>query len=239
MRTKKFLLIGLSAMMLSACGSSASGDGSGLFGEIPGIYRSEFKKIADDVKEIQKEMEKGNSEEAMKALELMAQAAQKATEQSTPIAEAMVGKSIECTMSEAVPCKVVDFKVTKVKLPKFEFANLSDLTLKADLTVVMTDTLKSAYLKFCYLLSDGKEDFKYGWISMSNPKISMFEDNPVMLPGDTLTTQLSIYEPSIPLALINRCNLIRFIANSEYEAVGNAIESKKKQWKLDAEKDWE
>lgn len=74
---------------------------------------------------------------------------------------------------------------------------------------------------------------------MPNPKIGMFEDNPVMLPGDTLTTKLSFNEPSIPLSLINRCNLVRFVADSEYEAAANEIESKRKQWKLDAEKDWE
>ena len=234
------------ALFITSCGGNSSGlgGGDGIFGEIPGIYRNEIKKIADDMKDIQEEVRDDQSakglEKALTALAMLREAVEKAKEEATPIADNMIGVDIDNTVAEGLPYKVDSFKISKVTLPKMSMSGkLGGVRIKADLTLVLTTPVEGRSFLVYYAISDGNEDFYYGTASVQHPKIGLFEKNPVMPSGDILKTHCYLSEPEIPLELIDKCNVIRFISKDDYSSLSEELKDKRKQWKKDAEKDWD
>lgn len=230
-------------LLFSSCGSN-EGNKDGLFGEIPRIFTNEIKGISAEVKSIQEKAENESNkakalEIAMQALGLYEGAIQEATTKSAPIAESMQGKNVNNTVSKNVPYKVESFNVSKVFLPKFDLKGMSDFILRSDVKFVLTDTIKDRNLIAYYAISNGSEDFYCGRMVVSHPRIVILNTNPIMLPGDTLTTEYDLKTPDIPIDLLEECNTIRFLDKQEYETVKSTVDAKADQWKTEAKKDWE
>ena len=230
-------------LLFSSCGSN-EGSKEGIYGEIPRIFTNEVKGISAEVKSIQQEAEKESNdgkalEKALSAMGLLQGAIQEATTKSAQIAEDMKGKEIRNSVSEKAPYKVESFNVVNVKLPEFSLKGMSDFILRSDVKFVLTDTIKDRNLIAYYAISNGSEDFYCGRMVVSHPRIVILNTNPIMLPGDTLTTEYDLKTPDIPVALIEECNIIRFIDKEEYETVKSTVDAKADQWKAEAKKDWE
>lgn len=230
-------------LLFSSCGSN-EGSKEGIYGEIPRIFTNEVKGISAEVKSIQQEAEKESNdgkalEKALSAMGLLQGAIQEATTKSAQIAEDMKGKEIRNSVSEKAPYKVESFNVVNVKLPEFSLKGMSDFILKSEVKFVLTDTIKDRNLIAYYAISNGSEDFYCGRMVVSHPRIVILNTNPIMLPGDTLTTEYDLKTPDIPLNLLEECNTIRFLDKQEYETVKSTVDAKADQWKAEAKKDWE
>ena len=230
-------------LLFSSCGSN-EGSKEGIYGEIPRIFTNEVKGISAEVKSIQQEAEKESNdgkalEKALSAMGLLQGAIQEATTKSAQIAENMKGKEIRNSVSEKAPYKVESFNVVNVKLPEFNLKGMSDFILKSEVKFVLTDTIKDRNLIAYYAISNGSEDFYCGRMVVSHPRIVILNTNPIMLPGDTLTTEYDLKTPDIPLDLLEECNTIRFLDKQEYETVKSTVDAKADQWKAEAKKDWE
>lgn len=230
-------------LLFSSCGSN-EGSKEGIYGEIPRIFTNEVKGILTEVKSIQQEAEKESNdgkalEKALSAMGLLQGAIQEATTKSAQIAENMKGKEIRNSVSEKAPYKVESFNVVNVKLPEFNLKGMSDFILKSEVKFVLTDTIKDRNLIAYYAISNGSEDFYCGRMVVSHPRIVILNTNPIMLPGDTLTTEYDLKTPDIPLDLLEECNTIRFLDKQEYETVKSTVDAKADQWKAEAKKDWE
>lgn len=230
-------------LLFSSCGSN-EGSKEGIYGEIPRIFTNEVKGILTEVKSIQQEAEKESNdgkalEKALSAMGLLQGAIQEATTKSAQIAEDMKGKEIRNSVSEKAPYKVESFNVVNVKLPEFNLKGMSDFILKSEVKFVLTDTIKDRNLIAYYAISNGSEDFYCGRMVVSHPRIVILNTNPIMLPGDTLTTEYDLKTPDIPLDLLEECSTIRFLDKQEYETVKSTVDAKADQWKAEAKKDWE
>lgn len=230
-------------LLFSSCGSN-EGSKEGIYGEIPRIFTNEVKGISAEVKSIQQEAEKESNdgkalEKALSAMGLLQGAIQEATTKSAQIAENMKGKEIRNSVSEKAPYKVESFNVVNVKLPEFSLKGMSDFILKSEVKFVLTDTIKESNLIAYYAISNGNEDFHCGRMFVKHPRNGTLTESPTMLPGDTLTIKYDLETPDIPVALIEECNIVRFIDKEEYETVKSTVHAKADQWKAEAKKDWE
>ena len=242
------------AMAMVACGGNS---GSGIFGEMPNIYREKIVEFALKGKSMAEDVKDCSHEEALDMLEEMREYVETVNEEIktelTPHIDELKGTSIPCEVSDSVPYTLVgDMTITDVTLPKLKLTSSSKpLALHVEGAVVCTDTIyeyneyfgKSVYMLMStsdgeyvknmttYAEHEGERHFVIADASWGGTY-----EKACLFPGDTLKMKFKIEEEDMPIDIVNKCEKLHFVTKSVYDAEKKIIDDKKEAWeKLIAE----
>ena len=204
-----------------ACGGNS---GSGIFGEMPNIYREKIVEFALKGKSMAEDIKDCSHEEALAMLEEMREYVETVNEEIktelTPHIDELKGTSIPCEVSDSVPYTLVgDMTITDVTLPKLKLTSSpKPLALHVEGAVVCTDTIyeyneyfgKSVYMlmstsdgEYVKSMTTGAEYKGERHFVIADASWGGTYEKACLFPGDTLNMKFKIEEEDM-LAVVGR-----------------------------------
>lgn len=246
----KVLCLIAGAMAMVACGGNS---GSGIFGEMPNIYRSKIAEVSAKGKSVCEGINNSSIEDGQAAIkeleEYMKTVKEEIKTELTPHIDAIKGTSIPCEVSDSLPYTLAgNLTITEVTSPYMKLTGLTPLSIHVEGAVVCKDTIYGYTGQEVYMLissNDGE------YVKSMSPYASYSGENHFVIaesswggtyeqsclfPGDTLRLRFKFSDEDMPIDIVNKCEKLHVVTESVYDAEKKIIDDKKEAWeKLIAE----
>ncbi len=240
----KVLCLIAGAMAMVACGGN---NGSGIFGEMPSIYRSKIAEVSAKGKSVYEGINNGSIEDGQAAIkeleEYMKTVKEEIKTELTPHIDAIKGTSIPCEVSDSLPYTLAgNLTITEVTSPYMKLTGLTPLSIHVEGAVVCKDTIYGYTGQEVYMLissNDGeyvKSMSPYANYSGENHFViaesswgGTYEQS-CLFPGDTLKLRFKFSDEDMPIDIVNKCEKLHVVTESVYDKENDAINEKEADW---------